>query len=295
MPDKAIDLIDQASAKKKLRSLTLGPEDLKGIEKDESSEKLLEVTEEDIARVVEEWTGIPVLKLTEGETDKLLHMEDCLVKRVIGQDEAINAVAQVIRTSSTGLINSERPVGVFLFSGPTGTGKTELAKATAEFLFDDEKRMIRFDMSEYMEKHTVSRLIGSPPGYIGHDEEGQLTGAVRTHPYSVILFDEIEKAHSDIFNLFLQVFDDGRLTDSKGRTVDFTNTIIIMTSNIGSTVRDDLGFIHPNMNDTKARNKRKENEADRILKQTFRPEFLNRIDRIIHFKYLKSEIGRAHV
>lgn len=289
LPDKAIDLIDQASAKKKLRSLTLGSKDLKRIDKDESSGKLLEVTEEDIARVVEEWTGIPVTKLTEGETDKLLHMEDYLAKRVVGQDEAINAVAQVIRTSKAGLINSKRPVGVFLFLGPTGIGKTELAKAAAEFLFDDEKKMIRFDMSEYMEKHSVSRLIGSPPGYIGHDEEGQLTRAVRTHPYSIILFDEIEKAHSDIFNLFLQVFDDGRLTDSKGRTVNFTNTIIIMTSNIGSTVEGELGFIHPNVNDTKARNNKKEDAANRIMNQAFRPEFLNRIDRIIHFKHLKSD------
>lgn len=289
LPDKAIDLLDQASAKKKLKSLTLGPDGLKGEGKKRSPETLIEVTEEDIAQVVAEWTGIPVSKLTEGETEKLIHMEDYLVKRVIGQDEAVRTVAQVIRTSRTGLMNSDRPVGVFLFLGPTGIGKTELSKATAEFLFNDEKAMVRFDMSEYMEKHTVSRLIGSPPGYAGHEEEGQLTGAVRTHPYSVVLLDEVEKAHSDILNIFLQVFDDGRLTDARGRTVDFTNTIIIMTSNIGGAVRDDLGFVHPKMNDTDARNRKKENEADRILNQAFRPEFLNRIDRIIHFRHLKAE------
>lgn len=283
LPDKAIDLIDQAAAKKRLKSLTFKSGD-EGVS--------IEVTEVDIARVVAEWTGIPVEGLTEKETDKLLHMEDILGRRVIGQGEPIKALAHTIRTAKAGLANPNRPIGVFLFLGPTGVGKTEMAKALAEFLFGDDKKMIRFDMSEYMEQHTVSKLIGAPPGYIGHEDEGQLTRAVRTHPYSVILFDEIEKAHPDIYNLFLQVFDEGRLTDSKGRRVDFTNTIIIMTSNIGSTLRRKrLGFVQPEETDSETEKERDMTEINRALNQQFRQEFLNRIDKVILFNHLgKREI-----
>lgn len=287
LPDKAIDLIDQASAKKRLKSLTLKSGDLKKIAGGIYEDGTLEVTEEDIAGVVAEWTGIPINKLTEEETEKLLKMEESLTKRVIGQGDAIKSVAHTIRTAKTGLSNSNRPIGVFLFLGPTGIGKTELARALSEFLFGDEKRMIRFDMSEYMEQHTVSKFIGAPPGYVGHEQEGQLTGAVRTHPYSVILFDEVEKAHPSIFNIFLQIFDDGRLTDSHGKRVDFTNTIIIMTSNLGSEIfkKGVLGF----RGATKNNFERIEEGYNEALRKTFRPELLNRIDKRVIFRHLEKE------
>ena len=200
-----------------------------------------EVDEEDIARIVSKWTGIPVSKMLEGEVQKLVQMEDRLRERVVGQDEALSVVANAIRRSRAGLSDPKRPIGSFIFLGPTGVGKTETARALAEFLFDDEQAMIRIDMSEYMEKHAVARMIGAPPGYVGYDEGGQLTEAVRRRPYSVMLFDEIEKAHPDVFNVLLQVLDDGRLTDSKGRTVDFKNTVLIMTSNLGADFADRRG------------------------------------------------------
>ncbi|MDP2316232.1 MAG: ATP-dependent chaperone ClpB [Pseudomonadota bacterium] len=237
------------------------------------------VTDEDIALVVSKWTGVPVTKLKEGEQAKLLKMEDNLHNRVIGQHPAIVAVADAVRRSRAGLQDPNRPIGSFIFLGPTGVGKTELAKALAEFLFDDENNIVRIDMSEYMEKHTVARLIGAPPGYVGYDEGGQLTEAVRRRPYSVVLFDEIEKAHSDVFNVLLQVLDDGRLTDSKGRTVDFKNTVLIMTSNVGSRL------IMEHQDDRK----RMEQEVLGELRRTFKPEFLNRIDDIIIFDALKRE------
>ena len=198
-----------------------------------------EVDEEDIAKIVSRWTGIPVSKMLEGEVQKLVQMEDRLRERVVGQDEALSAVANAIRRSRAGLSDPKRPIGSFIFLGPTGVGKTETARALAEFLFDDESAMVRIDMSEYMEKHAVARLIGAPPGYVGYDEGGQLTEAVRRRPYAVVLFDEIEKAHPDVFNVLLQVLDDGRLTDSKGRTVDFKNTVLIMTSNVGASAAFD--------------------------------------------------------
>ena len=249
-----------------------------------------EVTAEDIADVVSRWTGIPVSKMLQSERDKLLHLEDELHKRVIGQDEAIEAVADAVRRSRAGLQDPKRPIGSFIFLGTTGVGKTELAKALAEYLFDDESLMTRIDMSEYQEKHTVSRLIGAPPGYVGYDEGGQLTEAVRRKPYSVVLFDEIEKAHPDVFNILLQVLDDGRLTDNKGRTVNFKNTIIIMTSNLGSSyIQSQFEKINDQNHDqvveeTKA-------EVMNMLKKTIRPEFLNRIDETIMFQPLnKNEI-----
>ena len=249
-----------------------------------------EVTAEDIADVVSRWTGIPVSKMLQSERDKLLHLEDELHKRVIGQDEAIEAVADAVRRSRAGLQDPKRPIGSFIFLGTTGVGKTELAKALAEYLFDDESLMTRIDMSEYQEKHTVSRLIGAPPGYVGYDEGGQLTEAVRRKPYSVVLFDEIEKAHPDVFNILLQVLDDGRLTDNKGRTVNFKNTIIIMTSNLGSSyIQSQFEKINDQNHDQVVEETKK--EVMEMLKKTIRPEFLNRIDEIIMFQPLdKNQI-----
>ncbi|HIE38645.1 MAG TPA: AAA family ATPase, partial [Anaerolineae bacterium] len=232
---------------------------------------------EDVAEVVAEWTGIPVAKLLEGELEKLLRMEEALHRRVVGQDEAVRAVSNAVRRARAGLQDPNRPIGSFIFLGPTGVGKTELARALAEFLFDTEEAMVRIDMSEYQERHTVSRLIGAPPGYVGYEEGGQLTEAVRRRPYSVILFDEIEKAHPEVFNTLLQLLDEGRLTDGHGRTVDFRNTIVIMTSNIGSRWIKELGV--------EAARERVMEELDR----TFRPEFLNRIDEVILFRGLTKE------
>ncbi len=253
-------------------------------EKSKGEDSLLrnKVTEEEIARIVARWTGIPVAKLMEGEREKLLHLEDVLHERVIGQEEAVRKVSEAILRSRAGIQDPNRPLGSFLFLGPTGVGKTELAKALAQALFDDEKNMVRIDMSEYMEKFSVSRLIGAPPGYVGYDEGGQLTEAVRRHPYCVVLFDEVEKAHPDVFNILLQVLDDGRITDSQGRTVDFKNTILIMTSNLGSEyILDGIkdGEITP---EARA-------QVDRLLKTHFRPEFLNRIDEIVYYKPLTRE------
>ena len=247
-----------------------------------------EVTAEDIADVVSRWTGIPVSKMLQSERDKLLHLEDELHKRVIGQDEAIEAVADAVRRSRAGLQDPKRPIGSFIFLGTTGVGKTELAKALAEYLFDDESLMTRIDMSEYQEKHTVSRLIGAPPGYVGYDEGGQLTEAVRRKPYSVVLFDEIEKAHPDVFNILLQVLDDGRLTDNKGRTVNFKNTITIMTSNLGSSyIQSQFEKINDQNHDQIVEDTKK--EVMEMLKKTIRPEFLNRIDEIIMFQPLDKD------
>ena len=243
------------------------------------------VTEEEIARIICRWTGIPVARLMEGEREKLLHLEDTLHQRVIGQDEAVRKVSEAILRSRAGIQDPNRPLGSFLFLGPTGVGKTELAKALAQALFDDEKNMVRIDMSECMEKFSVSRLIGAPPGYVGYDEGGQLTEAVRRHPYCVILFDEVEKAHPDVFNILLQVLDDGRITDSQGRTVDFKNAILIMTSNLGSE------YILDGIADGEIRPEARE-AVDRLLKTHFRPEFLNRIDEIVYYKPLtRNEIG----
>ena len=241
------------------------------------------VTEEEIARIVARWTGIPVSKLMEGEREKLLHLDDTIHKRVIGQDEAVEKVCDAILRSRAGIQDPKRPIGSFLFLGPTGVGKTELAKALAQALFDDEHNMIRIDMSEYMEKYSVSRLIGAPPGYVGYDEGGQLTEAVRRQPYAVVLFDEIEKAHPDVFNVLLQVLDDGRITDSQGRTVDFKNTIIILTSNLGSDI------ILEGIDATGEISEQARNSVHEILKRSFRPEFLNRLDEIIFYKPLTRE------
>lgn len=332
LPDKAIDLLDEAGALVKLRELQL-PENLKKLEekikdiedkktesikkedfdkaaklrdeevklrarletlklkwKEEMKEIKPKVTERDIAEVIARWTGIPIARLTESNKEKLLHIEEELHKRVVDQNEAISAIAKAIRRNSVGLKGRHRPIGVFLFLGPTGVGKTETAKALAEYLFGKEDALIRFDMSEYMEKHTVSRLIGAPPGYVGYEEGGQLTEAVKRKPYSVILFDEIEKAHPDVFNIFLQIFDDGRLTDSLGRIVDFSNTIIIMTSNLGAKLILDsgkMGF------ETKSSlldyQDLKKNVLDQVRK-AFNPEFINRLDEIIVFKPLDKSV-----
>ena len=333
LPDKAIDLIDEAASKVRIMTFT-APPDVKKLEeeigslskekaeainsqdfekaaeirdKEQELKKELEnvkkewneksihkdpvVDEEEIALITADWTGIPVTRLAEEESQRLLNLEDILHNRVIGQDEAVNAVSKAIKRARVGLKDPKRPVGSFIFLGPTGVGKTELSRALAEVLFDDENSMIRIDMSEFMEKHTVSKLIGSPPGYVGYDEGGQLTEQVRRRPYSVILFDEIEKAHPDVFNILLQILEDGRLTDSKGRTVDFKNSVVIMTSNVGaSTIKKQkvMGFTIAGDVKEKAYEKMKENLLDE-LKKSFRPEFLNRIDDVIVFHELDKE------
>ena len=290
--EKAAKLRDEEQA------LVKEIDDKKTVAKEESDKKLI-VTEEDIAAVVAQWTGIPVTKIAEEESETLLHLEDELHKRVIGQDDAVTAVAKAVRRARAGLKDPKRPIGSFLFLGPTGVGKTELARALASSLFGDESAMIRLDMSEYMEKHTVSRLVGAPPGYVGYEEGGQLTDAVRRKPYSVILLDEVEKAHADFFNILLQVLDDGRLTDSQGRTVDFRNTVIIMTSNLGAKAlhknSTELGFLAPkkaesHSNDSKRIDfKEAKKSVLDAVKRHFRPEFLNRIDEMIVFHPLTEE------
>ena len=290
--EKAAKLRDEEQA------LVKEIDDKKSVAKEESDQKLI-VTEEDIAAVVAQWTGIPVAKIGEEESETLLHLEDELHKRVIGQDDAVTAVAKAVRRARAGLKDPKRPIGSFLFLGPTGVGKTELARALASSLFGDESAMIRLDMSEYMEKHTVSRLVGAPPGYVGYEEGGQLTDAVRRKPYSVILLDEVEKAHADFFNILLQVLDDGRLTDSQGRTVDFRNTVIIMTSNLGAKAlhknSTELGFLAPkkaesHSNDSKTKDfKEAKKSVLDAVKRHFRPEFLNRIDEMIVFHPLTEE------
>ncbi|MDD5795369.1 MAG: ATP-dependent Clp protease ATP-binding subunit, partial [Oscillospiraceae bacterium] len=337
LPDKAIDLIDEASSKVRLRELTYPPElkeiedNIKNLQKEKSSavneqdferaaqlrdeekaqskkleeekkiwqerstDKCKEVTSQDIAKIVSDWTGVPVVQLTQEESERLLNMEKILHERVVGQEEAVKAVSRAIRRGRVGLKDPKRPVGSFIFLGPTGVGKTELCKALAQAMFGDENAMLRLDMSEYMEKHTVSKLIGSPPGYVGFDEGGQLTEMVRRKPYSVILFDEIEKAHPDVFNMLLQILDDGRLTDSQGRTVDFKNTVIIMTSNVGARLivdkqAESLGFRSADDNSSKEKSQEEIKEAVLAeLKKLFRPEFLNRVDDIIVFNKLNED------
>src|SRR5205823_2947038 len=265
-----------AAAEERVRKLS---DDGRALVKDE-------VTADEIAGVVSRWTGIPVRRMLEGEREKLVHMEDRLRLRVIGQDDAVEAVSNAVRRNRAGLGDPNRPIGSFLFLGPTGVGKTELCKALAEFLFDDENAMVRIDMSEFMEQHSVARLIGAPPGYIGYEEGGRLTEAVRRRPYSVILFDEIEKAHRDVFNVLLQVLDDGRLTDGQGRTVNFKNAVIVMTSNIGSQQIQELSS-------RGAAEWEIEAAVKEMLKQVFRPEFLNRIDETILFHPLsKNQLTR---
>jgi ATP-dependent Clp protease ATP-binding subunit ClpC len=331
LPDKAIDLIDEAGSKVRLRSFTTPPnlkeleqkleeirkekdaavqsqefekaaslrdaeqklreqlEETKKSWKEKQGKENSEVTVEDIAEVVSSWTGIPVSKLAQTETERLLHLEEILHSRVIGQDEAVKAVAKAVRRARAGLKDPKRPIGSFIFLGPTGVGKTELARALAEAMFGDEDAMIRIDMSEYMEKHSTSRLVGSPPGYVGFEEGGQLTEKVRRKPYSVILLDEIEKAHPDVFNLLLQVLEDGRLTDSKGRTVDFRNTILIMTSNVGAEALKKNKYVGFNIQDGEQKFKDMKGKVLEELKKAFRPEFLNRIDEIIVFHSLEKD------
>lgn len=282
LPDKAIDLIDEAGSRVHLRHSRL-PE----------TEQVPQVTEEDIAQIVSSWTHIPVNKLSESESELLLQMEDTLHQRLIGQDEAVRAVSRALRRARVGLKSPNRPIASFIFSGPTGVGKTELTKALAASFFGSEDAMIRVDMSEFMEPHTVSKLIGSPPGFVGYDEGGQLTEAVRRKPYTIVLFDEIEKAHPDVFNLLLQLLEDGRLTDAKGRTVDFKNTLLIMTSNIGSRViekgGDGFGFELSADSQSDAQYHRIQSLINNELKQYFRPEFLNRLDEIIVFRQLQRD------
>ena len=273
---KAIDLS---------RSLNAANENLARLQ--EHSKMLKEeVDDEDIAEVVSRWTGIPVSRMLEGEREKLVNMEDRLSQRVIGQQEAIEAVSNAVRRARSGLQDPNRPIGSFIFMGPTGVGKTELAKALAEFIFDSDQAMVRIDMSEYMEKHAVSRLIGAPPGYVGYDQGGYLTEAVRRRPYSVVLFDEIEKAHPEVFNVLLQILDDGRMTDGQGRTVDFKNTLIIMTSNVGSQWILELD---------ESRRDEMERRVTEALRASFKPEFLNRIDETIIFRNLTSDQIRSIV
>ena len=275
----------------KLQALDKEIEDTQKQLRDMQGDKAMikeEVDAEDIADVVSRWTGIPVSKMLQSQKDKLLHLEEELHQRVIGQDEAIEAVADAVRRSRAGLQDPKRPIGSFIFLGTTGVGKTELAKALAEFLFDDETMMTRIDMSEYQEKHSVSRLVGAPPGYVGYDEGGQLTEAIRRKPYSVVLFDEIEKAHPDVFNILLQVLDDGRLTDNKGRVVNFKNTIIIMTSNMGSSyIQSQMEKLHGSNKEEVIEETKK--EVMNMLKKTIRPEFLNRIDETIMFLPLNEK------
>jgi ATP-dependent Clp protease ATP-binding subunit ClpB len=260
-------------------------EEEKRLAQKEGGARLLreEVTEDEIAEIVARWTGIPVTRLLEGERDKLLHLDQVLHRRIVGQDEAVQLVANAVIRGRSGIEDPRRPIGSFIFLGPTGVGKTELAKALAEALFDSEDNMVRLDMSEYMEKHTVSRLLGAPPGYVGYEEGGQLSEAVRRRPYSVILFDEIEKAHPDVFNVLLQILDDGRLTDSQGHTVNFRNTVIIMTSNVGSE------HLYEGVNDKGEITEGTRDTVWRMLRKTFKPEFLNRVDEIVLFKPLKLE------
>ena len=336
MPDKAIDLVDEAASRVKMRNYTR-PDSIKKLEdkvlsidkekeeavrvqdfekaanlrdKENETKKKLEkekqkwedrntksvsvLTEEDIADVISSWTGIPVKKLTQDENEKLKNLEKTLHERVIGQNEAVEAVAKAIRRGRVGLKDPNRPIGSFLFLGPTGVGKTELSKALAETLFGNENAMIRIDMSEYMEPHSVSKLIGSPPGYVGFDEGGQLTEKIRRKPYSVILLDEVEKAHPDVMNMLLQILDDGRLTDAQGRTVNFKNTVIIMTSNIGARLITDkniLGFSNDNNKNEETQKEYETIKKDVMgeLKKQFRPEFINRIDEIIVFHKLNNE------
>ncbi|RDI39038.1 ATP-dependent protease ATP-binding subunit ClpC [Falsibacillus pallidus] len=331
LPDKAIDLIDEAGSKVRLRSYTTPPnlkeleakleeirkekdaavqsqefekaaslrdseqklreelEETKKSWKEKQGQENSEVTVEDIAHVVSSWTGIPVSKLAQTETEKLLNLEEILHSRVIGQEEAVKAVSKAVRRARAGLKDPKRPIGSFIFLGPTGVGKTELARALAEAMFGDEDAMIRVDMSEYMEKHSTSRLVGSPPGYVGYDEGGQLTEKVRRKPYSVILLDEIEKAHPDVFNILLQVLEDGRLTDSKGRTVDFRNTVVIMTSNVGADALKRNKYVGFNIQDGEQDYKDMKGKVMEELKKAFRPEFLNRIDEIIVFHSLEKD------
>jgi ATP-dependent Clp protease ATP-binding subunit ClpC len=330
LPDKAIDLMDEAAAKLRVALYSMPPElkkakseldrlkaeeELAGVERDyeraarmkaerlrleeqfnadrdkwEAEHKLDEVVDvDDIAQVLAQWTGIPVSQMMEAESEKLLHMEERLHERIIGQEAAIHAVSDAIRRARSGLKDPRRPIGSFIFIGPSGVGKTELAKALAEFMFDDEDALVRMDMSEYREQHTVSRLFGAPPGYVGYEEGGQLTEAVRRRPYRVILFDEIEKAHPEVWNALLQILDDGRLTDGQGRVVDFRNTVLIMTSNLGTEfVRQGgtLGFLQKTDTDE---DRQAHEKIEKALKSTFRPEFLNRIDEIIMFSPLTTE------